>query len=303
MADDWQQHRGGGGRIDVALSDTAAGSRVRADVNYVRNPPPKGAGPLTFVTEAEARSTMQTRPGRPMWIHDARGEHPSLDREGFVLVEHVSAVADFDQIEEDPDVDRFYIDEMSGLLAEVAGADRVVMLGGGKKRYGESATGKLASLKNARPARYPHGDVTDVSGPEQAAGVAALVPGLELEDFGRWALFNMWRSTTPPPQDHPLAVCDARTIGPDDGVPVVAVTEIRGLGELAFETTGYRHNPQHRWCYFRDMTPGEVLVFKTHDSDPGRAHRVAHTAFTDPTCPPGTPTRASVEMRALALFA
>jgi hypothetical protein len=125
---------------------------------------------------------------------------------------------------------------------------------------------------------------------------------VELEQFGRWALYNMWRSTTPPPQDHPLAVCDARTIGPDDGVPVIAVTEIRGLGDFAFETTGYLYNPDHHWCYFRDMTPGEVLIFKTHDSDPTRAHRVAHTAFTDPTCPRGTPTRASVEMRALALF-
>jgi hypothetical protein len=50
------------------------------------------------------------------------------------------------------------------------------------------------------------------------------------------------------------------------------------------------------------MTPGEVLIFKTHDTDPARAHRVPNTAFTDPTWPPGTPTRASVEMRALALF-
>jgi hypothetical protein len=271
-------------------------------VNYVRNPPPYGADPLTFVTEAEERSTMQTLPGRQVWVHDVRGEDTSLDGQGFVLLEHLSAVADFEQIEEDPAVDQLYIDEMSGLLAEVTGADRIVMLGGGKKRYGESATDKLAPLKNAKPARYPHGDVTDRSGPEQAAGLVALVPGLELDDFARWAMFNMWRSTTPPPQDHPLAVCDARTMNADDGVPVIAITEIRGFGHFEFETTGYLYNPDHRWCYFRDMTPAEVLVFKTHDSDPGRAHRVAHTAFTDPTCPPGTPTRASVEMRALALF-
>jgi hypothetical protein len=290
------------GGVDVALSGPAERSRAQAEVNYVRNPRPKGAEALTFVTEAEERSSMETLPGRQVWIHDVRGDDTSLDREGFVLVEHVSAVADFDQIEEDPEVDRLYIDETSDLLAEVTGADRVVVLGGGKKRYGESAVDKLARLKNAKPARYPHGDVTDVSGPEQAAGLVSLVPGLAIEDFGRWALYNMWRSTTPPPQDHPLAVCDARTIEPDDGVPVVAITEIRGSGELEFETTGYLYNPAHRWCYFRDMTPSEVLVFKTHDTDSARAHRVAHTAFTDPTCPPGTRTRASVEMRALALF-
>ena len=43
-------------------------------------------------------------------------------------------------------------------------------------------------------------------------------------------------------------------------------------------------------------------VFTTFDSDPTRPHQVAHTAFTDPGCPPGTPTRASVELRALALW-
>jgi hypothetical protein len=51
------------------------------------------------------------------------------------------------------------------------------------------------------------------------------------------------------------------------------------------------------------MTIDEVIVFKSGDSDPTGAVRVAHTAFTDPTCPPGVPTRASVEMRALAVFA
>ena len=244
---------------------------------------------------------METLPGCPVWIHDVRGEPTSLDREGFELVGHVSAVDDFDLVEEDPAVDARYIDEMTDLFAghrRRPGADARWR----KKRYGESATAKLAGLKNAKPARYPHGDVTDVSGPEQAAGIAAMVGGLDLADFPRWALYNMWRSTTPPPQDHPLAVCDARTIRPEDGVPVVAVTEIRGVGDFEFETTGYLHNPEHRWCYFRDMTPGEVLIFKTHDSDPDRARRVAHTAFTDPTCPPGTPTRASVEIRGLALF-
>ena len=49
-------------------------------------------------------------------------------------------------------------------------------------------------------------------------------------------------------------------------------------------------------------TPDEVIVFKSGDSDPTGAVRVAHTAFTDPTCPPNVPTRASVEMRALAVF-
>jgi hypothetical protein len=61
------------------------GSRVRAAINYVRNPPAPGAQPLTFVTGAEDRSTMETTPGREVWINDIRGTETSLEHEGFVL--------------------------------------------------------------------------------------------------------------------------------------------------------------------------------------------------------------------------
>lgn len=281
---------------------TASVGPVRAEVFYVRNPQPDGVPPLTFVTENETRSTMVVTPGEEVELHDLRGTETVLDREGFVLVPHTSAVPDFHAVEEDPAIDQLYLEEMEAFVAELTGATWVLMLGGGKKRYGESATDRLEGLANARPARYVHGDVTDVSGPELAAGMAQGTPGVDLDEFSRWAMYNVWRAITPPPQDFPLAVCDARTIEPQDELTVTAVTEMRGVGELRFATAGYLPNPRHRWCWFRDMTPEEVLVFKTHDTDPSRAHRVAHTAFTDPTCPDDTPTRASVEIRALALF-
>lgn len=277
-------------------------SDVRAEVHYVRNPPPAGAEPLTFVTEDEARSTMVVTPGEEVVLHDLRGTTTSLDVEGFELVRHASAVTDFHAIEEDAAVDALYLQEMEAFVAELTGADRIVMLGPGKKRYGEGATDRLAGLANAKPARYVHGDVTDVSGPDLAEGMVRGTAGIDLADFSRWAMYKVWRAITPPPQDFPLAVCDARTIGRDDEIAVTAITALRGFGELAFPTAGYLPNPAHRWCWFRDMTPDEVLVFKTHDTDPSRAHRVAHTAFTDPACPPDVPTRASVEIRALALF-
>ncbi len=219
-----------------------------------------------------------------------------------MLVRHVSAVEDFDQIQVDPAVDARYIDEITDLLARTTGASRVFMLGGGKKRYGESATEKLEALSNAKPARYPHADNTDTSSVELVEMLAAFVPDLDVSRYSRWALYNLWRATTPPPQDFPLAVCDARTLARDDEVTVKAITEEVGSGAIRHDTTGYVYNPEHRWYYFRDMTPDEVLVFKAHDTDSRRAGRVAHTAFTDPTCPAGVPTRASVEMRGLALF-
>lgn len=275
---------------------------VHGEINYVRNPVAPGEPALTFVTEHDERSTMVTLPGREVWISDLRGVPTSLDREGFELVRHVSNVADLNLIEEDPATDQLYIDEMTALLKDMTGASVVIMQGGGKKRYGPSATDRLNGLLNALPALYPHGDTTDASALQLAQRIMEYVPGIELEQVGRWAHINMWRSITPPPQDYPLAVCDARTLAPADREVVVAHTETRTVGTMVFDTSGYMFNPDHRWCYFRDMTPEEVLVFVTHNSDPARPRQVAHSAFLDKTCPRGTPTRGSVEMRALALF-
>ena len=53
---------------------------------------------------------------------------------------------------------------------------------------------------------------------------------------------------------------------------------------------------------FEDMTRDEALVFKTHDSDPGRAHCVPHVAFDNPFAGANAPPRASIEMRGIALW-
>jgi hypothetical protein len=283
--------------------DTLAGLEVQASVNYIRNPRLSLAEPkLEFCTEDESHSTMETLPGQTMVVHSARALSTSLDREGFVLVRHVSSVADFNLIEDDPATDQLYNGEMAALLREVTGASFAMMLGDGKRRYGESAVDQLAQLINARPARYAHADNTDVSAPEMFDHIAAAV-GQQFPKGARWAMYNMWRAVSPPPQDFPLAVCDARSVDPADEVPVTAVTSTRSTGDMRHDTTGYIHNPRHRWHYYPDMTRDEVIVFKAHDSQDHVARRVPHTAFTDPTCPPGTPTRASVEARGLVIFA
>src|SRR5689334_19691618 len=95
---------------------------VEAEINYIRKPPAPGAGPLEYVTEAEERNTMVTLPGRLMTITNARLLDTDLDREGFVLAQHVSAVADFHRIQEDPAVDQQYIDETTAFLTQLVGA-------------------------------------------------------------------------------------------------------------------------------------------------------------------------------------
>ena len=139
----------------MAPSEIAAGSVYPSRGELRLEPAARGRRSLTFVTEAEELSTMQTLPGRPVWITNARALTPALDREGFVLVRTPSAVADFDLIQEDPDGRPAVHRRDDRPAPEVTGAAKAFMLGGGKKRYGESATDKLAPLQNAKPARYP----------------------------------------------------------------------------------------------------------------------------------------------------
>src|SRR5215212_8315798 len=170
----------------MAVRESDMRSGVEAEINYVRNPPAPGDDPLRYVTEAEEHNTMVTRPGRPMWIANGRGLTTDLDREGFVFAQHVSAVADFHQIQEDPAVDQQYMGETAAFLEALTGASRVIMQGGGKKRYGEPATDRLAALSNAKPARYPHADNTDASATEMARLMDAFIDDLDLSHYSRY---------------------------------------------------------------------------------------------------------------------
>lgn len=287
----------------MATIDTSSRQEVRAEVNYIRNPPHSPDEPkLEFCTEDESLSTMQTLPGEMVTFQSARGLETSLDREGFTLVPHISRVEDFGLIEEDPATDQLYNGEMAALLREATGASFALMLGGAKKRFGESAVDELAKLINAKPARYAHADNTDEAAALLFSHITAAA-GQQLPSNCQWALFNIWRAVTPPPQDFPLAVCDARSVDPADEITVTAVTTTRSTGDMRHDTLGHLYNPQHRWYYYPDMTRDEVIIFKAHDSRQDVARRVAHTAFTDPTCPRDIPTRASVEARGLAIFA
>ena len=68
------------------------------------------------------------------------------------------------------------------------------------------------------------------------------------------------------------------------------------------EVYSVTYNPDHRWFYFPRMLPSEVLLLKCFDSDPRRTQFTAHSAFEDPTTPPGAPPRESIEARTIAFF-
>ena len=79
----------------------------------------------------------------------------------------------------------------------------------------------------------------------------------------------------------------------------VNIAQTFDLGRVG-ETYNVRYNPDHRWYYVPQLRTDEALLIKCFDSKTdGRARFVAHTAFADPTTPPNTPPRESIELRTL----
>jgi hypothetical protein len=233
---------------------------------------------------------------RAVPIEDARQRAiaPTLDVEGFCLRPHRSRVRDF----RDPAViERVHAAEIQQLLLEVSGADHVQVTGSGVLRFGERSR-ESGAHNNSRPARFVHVDVSDAT--------AATFYERSRPDNGRRvtrsAQYNVWRALTPPPQDVPLAVCDARSLSPGDFIAADAMFDRDGKIVFNFEAWLLRQNPDQRWAYFSNMSPDEALIFKTHDTDLAAAHCVPHGAFDDPGCPIDVAPRISLEMRGISYW-
>jgi len=105
----------------MTISKSGESVAVTASINYVRNPPSAGGDKLLFVTETDEDSTMQCLPGRDMVIRNARGLSTSVDREGFQLLSHRSAITDFDAIEFNAAANATYMREGEALVAATTG--------------------------------------------------------------------------------------------------------------------------------------------------------------------------------------
>jgi len=228
-----------------------------------------------------------------MDVTDARARAPTLDGAGFTLISHRSAVAD---LGDRPALEAIYRPEIVALVQQLSGADLVLVGSPGILRFSERSP-QSGVLDNSRPARFAHVDVSDAT----AAALAqrAAPPGRPL---ARFVHYNIWRALSAPPQDVPLAVCDARSVAAADLIAADAIFDSPGKPEWSFEGLVLAHAAVHRWYWFPDMHPDEALVFKTHDSDRTRAHCVPHVAFDHSACPAHAAPRASIEMRALALW-
>lgn len=229
-------------------------------------------------------------------MHNARAaqQAPTLEREGYTLLRHTSAVSSVPSAEE---IETVYVPEVEALLREITGAKRIHSFATGL-RFNERSE-HTGSRPNSRPARRVHSDFSDEATMEVV--LRAFGAGGKLPEGSYWKAFNIWRVLTPPPQDTALGFCDMRSMKPQDIVTTKGVVALPGGEEAYYEFCLYDYSPEHRWSYFPDMTRDEVALFLGYDSrNPDL--RVPHCAFDDPSCPAGVPPRVSVEVRMLAYF-
>ena len=114
---------------------------------------------------------------------------------------------------------------------------------------------------------------------------------------GRYMIINVWKPIRGPVKQVPLAICDARSIGPGQLLDADLIYPDR-TGEVSMLT----YSPEQRWYYVPEMLPEEALLLKCFDSEHDRARFTAHSAFDDPTSAADAPPRESIEVRTLVFF-
>ncbi len=274
-----QEQRDGGIRVVSARLNYLAEATPKP-VNYAYDPPagvPRRSG--KYVAQDVAVCN-----GREVL------DKLSLDTSGFVLTEHETAVKDF----YDPDeVKSVYYPEVERLVKRITGAERVVVFDHIVRNPVLAERGE----KDARsPAKIVHNDYTLASAPRRVRDLLPEESHRLLKN--RFAEINVWRPIRGPIESSPLALCDARSLGVDDIVPMDLVYRER-VGEIY----GFLYNPKHRWYYFPRLQRNEAILLKCYDSkEDGRARFTAHSAFQDPTSPLDAAPRESIEVRALVFW-
>jgi hypothetical protein len=236
-------------------------------------------------------------------IRNARLSGPfTLDEHGFCLSVHRTAITDW---ERNYGPETPYAGQVCEVARRLSGADFVIPIGGMLRSSGKT------SATVQPPAAEAHVDFTQRCAERYAARLYKKQDP-QRPGFRRFIAFSLWRALSPPPQDMPLAICEGRSVRDDEGTAntKVDVDEIP-TGDALFApiegeenmsaATIFHHSPAHRWWYFPDMTPDEVIFLKFYDSDHRTAWRCPHTAFRDSSRPDANERR-SIEYRGIAFF-
>jgi hypothetical protein len=224
-------------------------------------------------------------------IRDARPivDQLSLDKEGFVLIHHQTAVTNFYDEEQ---IAAVYYPECERVMKEATGAARVVAFDHIVRNAAISAMDKTIKI----PAKRVHNDYTAWSSPQRVRDLM----GDEAEALlkNRYAIINLWRPIRGPVLESPLTLCDAQSLAEEN----LIASDLK-YPDRTGETYSITYNPSQRYYYFPKMQADEAVLIRCFDSAPrGAARFSAHTGFDDPTSPPDAPPRESLEVRMLVFY-
>jgi hypothetical protein len=276
---------------------------------------------------------------RPMPVHDARrlesADRRRLAGNGFELLACPPADPELDFFNHDQVV-RNYYPQCAEIVREASGARFVAAFDHNvRSAVGKHGKRRIDGGQRVQgPAHVVHGDYTLTSAPQRLRDLtrppgandtlhSVLADGETLLDEGaaartlaggRFAIINLWRNIAPEPvATHPLALCDAVTVRPENLV-VFEIHYHDRIGENYFA----KHHDGHRWYFYPALTRDEALLIKQWDSAGGLARSNGadpddaggegpctfsfHSAFEDPATPPDAPDRWSIEVRCVALY-
>jgi hypothetical protein len=265
----------------------------RATLNYA--PATPSGGPVAIEVEI--------RDGR-------RAALPDWTVCGFELRAHASVVRDWD---DDAEIASVHHPEVETLARELTGCDHAIVSNHIKRNPDQAKR-----HQDLAPITFVHSDFAASyadfyrkglrnGGEKAVAGLArhGLTPD-DVDAARRLVVLQFWRNLGPPKMDLPIAFCDARTVSPDHARAFL-ITDYAGGGG-AFEALGVvppADPASHAWYTFPDMGPGDVVAFRTYDTDlvaAGATFFTPHSAFRDPDVELGRPARSSIELRATCLF-
>jgi len=279
------------------------------------------------------------REQRNMDVHNARElrgkDRRTIIANGFELLTRPLAEGKLDFFDHEQVVRKYY-GHCAEVVQEFTGArafafDHNVRSASGKKTQKRIVGGQQVQ----GPAHMVHGDYTLTSAPQRlrdltkpptsndtlraflGEGHSLIQPEMAtraLGQGGRFAIINVWRNIADEPvATHPLALCDAHTVEPEDLV-VFEIHYQDRIGENYFA----KHSPRHRWFYYPHITRDEALLIKQWDSDGQIARSKGaesdasdlqapctfsfHSAFEDPATPPDAPDRWSIEVRCMVVY-
>jgi hypothetical protein len=229
---------------------------------------------------------------RQVPIRDARPlvGRLSLDKEGFVLLRHQTAVRNF---YDEGEIAEVYNPECERVMKEATGAVRVVAF---DHIVRNTAMAALEGSGIKIPAKRLHNDYTAWSSPQRVRDLM----GAEAEELlkHRFAIINLWRPIRGPVLESPLTLCDAQSLAEEN----LIASDLK-YPDRTGETYSVTYNPGQRYYYFPKMQADEVVLIRCFDSAlDGAARFSAHTGFDDPTSPPDAPPRESLEVRTLVFF-